>query len=113
MRRRQLKWLWKRLGQIAAMQITREEVLMKLGAARSRAPTAWRLVDTRLDKHGPAFTFVLNRDKRGSAEIVNGEFVLSQGHGAYLATDRATYFIAYCIRPDSLLRLRAYPGRTG
>jgi Transposase DDE domain len=45
MRRRQLKWLWKRLRQIAAMEITREELLMKLGAARSRAPAAWRLVD--------------------------------------------------------------------
>src|SRR5882672_10945301 len=44
MRRRQLKWLWKRLAQIAAMKITREELLMKLGAARSHAPTAWRLI---------------------------------------------------------------------
>ena len=32
MRRRQLKWLWKRLRQIAAMEISREELLMKLGA---------------------------------------------------------------------------------
>ncbi len=44
MRQRQLKWLWKRLGQLAAMEISREEMLMKLGAARARAPTAWRLV---------------------------------------------------------------------
>src|SRR5207253_7113963 len=29
MRRRQLKWLWKRLAQIAAMKLTREELLMK------------------------------------------------------------------------------------
>src|SRR6202048_4622934 len=28
MRRRQLKWLWKRLRQIAAMEISREELLM-------------------------------------------------------------------------------------
>ena len=40
MRRRQLKWLWKRLQQIAAMEISREELLMKLGAARSKAPSA-------------------------------------------------------------------------
>jgi hypothetical protein len=44
MRRRQLKWLWKRLAKLVAMTLTREELLMKLGAARSRAPTAWRLV---------------------------------------------------------------------
>jgi hypothetical protein len=40
MRKRQLKWLWKRLGELAAMEVSREEMLMKLGAARSRAPTA-------------------------------------------------------------------------
>src|ERR1039457_4564790 len=45
MRRRQLKWLWKRLKEIAAMKkLTREELLMKLGAAQSKAPAAWRLV---------------------------------------------------------------------
>jgi hypothetical protein len=41
MRRRHLKWLWKRLGQLAAMEILREEMLMKLGAARAKAPAAW------------------------------------------------------------------------
>ena len=50
MRRRQLKWLWKRLRQIAAMELTREELLMKLGAARAKAPAAWRLVDIDVDK---------------------------------------------------------------
>jgi hypothetical protein len=35
MRRRQLKWLWKRLRELAAMEVPREEMLMKLGAARS------------------------------------------------------------------------------
>jgi len=54
MRRRQLKWLWKRLRQIATMEVTREELLMKLGAARSRAPAAWRLVDIEVDKQGSA-----------------------------------------------------------
>ena len=38
MRRRQMKWLWKRLGELAAMEISREEMPMKLRAARSRAP---------------------------------------------------------------------------
>src|SRR5712664_1545911 len=36
MRRRKLKWLWARLKQIAAMEdLTRDELVMKLGAARS------------------------------------------------------------------------------
>ena len=37
MRRRKLKWLWARLKQLAAMELDREELLMKLGAARARA----------------------------------------------------------------------------
>ena len=38
MRKRQMKWLWKRLRELAAMEIPREEMLMKLGAPRPRAP---------------------------------------------------------------------------
>jgi hypothetical protein len=35
MRRRQLKWLWQRLKQLSTMsKLTREALLMKLGAAR-------------------------------------------------------------------------------
>jgi hypothetical protein len=34
MRRRQLKWLWARLKQLSMMALSREELLMKLGAAR-------------------------------------------------------------------------------
>jgi hypothetical protein len=37
-RRRKLKWLWRRLKELSAMQLTREELLMKLGGARSEAP---------------------------------------------------------------------------
>jgi hypothetical protein len=37
MRRRKLKWLWARLQKISAMSLTREELLMKLGAARAKA----------------------------------------------------------------------------
>src|SRR5271166_4838071 len=33
MRRRQLKWLWKRLKELSAMTLSRQELLMKLGAA--------------------------------------------------------------------------------
>src|SRR5438309_140406 len=43
MRRRQLKRLWARLKQLSTMQLTREELLMKLGAARDQSRMAWRL----------------------------------------------------------------------
>ena len=76
MRRRQLKWLWARLGKLASMNVTREEMLMKLGAARSKAPTAWRLVDVTLDKESAALSFSLNRQKLRIARRREGRYLL-------------------------------------
>jgi hypothetical protein len=76
MRRRQLKWLWARLGKLAAMNVKREEMLMKLGAARSKAPTAWRLVEVALDKESAALTFSLNRQKLRIARRREGRYLL-------------------------------------
>ena len=76
MRRRQLKWLWKRLRRIAAMEISREELLMKLGGARSKAPAAWRLVDVEVDKERPSFTFALNRNKLKKTRRREGRYLL-------------------------------------
>src|SRR5438874_12670004 len=42
-RRRQLKRLWARRKQLSTMQLTREELLMKLGAACDQSRIAWRL----------------------------------------------------------------------
>ena len=44
MRRRQLRWLWKRLKELQGMELKRDQLLMKLGAARQQAPSAWKLV---------------------------------------------------------------------
>src|SRR4029079_7736955 len=55
MRRQQLKWLWKRLRELAAMEVPREEMLMKLGAARARARIAWCLFDIEMDKESAMF----------------------------------------------------------
>jgi transposase len=76
MRRRQLKWLWKRLRELAAMEVPREEMLMKLGAARSRAPTAWRLVDIEMDKESSMFIYVLNRQKLRRVRRREGRYLL-------------------------------------
>jgi Transposase DDE domain len=76
MRRRQLKRLWKRLWQIAAMEISREELLMKLGAARSKAPAAWRLVDVAIDKEQSSFSFTLNRKKLRKVRRREGRYLL-------------------------------------
>jgi hypothetical protein len=76
MRRRQLKWLWTRLGQLAAMKLKREELLMKLGAARSQAPVAWRLVKITVDKNSASFTYCLDRDRLRQARRREGRYLL-------------------------------------
>jgi transposase len=76
MRKRQMKWLWRRLGELVVMQISREEMLMKLGAARSRAPTAWRLVDIEMDKESSMFIYTLNRQKLRKVRRREGRYLL-------------------------------------
>jgi len=76
MRKRQLKWLWKRLAQVAAMKLTREELLMKLGSARSQVPTAWRLIDIKVDPKRASFTYQLNRRKLATTRRREGRYLL-------------------------------------
>jgi transposase len=76
MRRRKLKWLWARLKEIAAMDLDREELLMKLGAARAKAPAAWRLVDVAVAPEGAAFSFTLDRDKLRQGRRREGRYLL-------------------------------------
>ena len=76
MRRRQLKWLWRRLKKLAAMKNTREQLLMKLGAARAKAPVGWRLVDVKVDKASAGFTFALNRNKLRTIRRREGRYLL-------------------------------------
>jgi transposase len=78
MRRRKLKWLWARLKQIAAMEgLKREELLMKLGAARAKAGrTAWRLIDIEVAPKAATFSFALNRDKLRKARRREGRYLL-------------------------------------
>ena len=63
MRRRQLKRLWARLKQLSTMRLTREELLMKLGAARDQSRTAWRLVTIEIAAEDATFSYRLDRNK--------------------------------------------------
>jgi hypothetical protein len=82
MRRRQLKWLWKRGAQHPPRARPPEELLMKLGAARSRAPTAWRLVGIKVPnarnwaKGCTTFGYWLKRDKLRQARRREGRYLL-------------------------------------
>jgi transposase len=75
-RRRKLKWLWARLKEISGMQLTREELLMKLGAARSQANAAWRLLVIDVAEEEASFTYKLNRDKLRRARRREGRYLL-------------------------------------
>ena len=76
MRRRKLKWLWGRLKELSAMRLKREELLMKLGAARDKARAAWRLVDIEVDPQIASFSYALNRDKLRKVRRREGRFLL-------------------------------------
>lgn len=76
MRRRQLKWLFKRLKELQGMKLRREDLLMKLGAARQQAPGAWRLVEIQVDAAGAKFTYRLNQDKLRQTRRREGRYLL-------------------------------------
>jgi transposase len=76
MRKRQLKWLCARLKQLKTMKLSRQELLMKLGAARERAHTAWRLVIIDIDPRQTTFSFSLDRNKLRRARRREGRYPL-------------------------------------
>src|SRR6266511_310729 len=63
MGRRQLKQLWQRLKEIQSMTLKRDQLLLKLGAARQQAPAAWRLVNVQMPSAEGVWNFSLRIDK--------------------------------------------------
>jgi len=82
MRRRRLKKLWKRLHKIRGMKtLERDDLLIKIGAAKKEAGNAFRLVDLHLPgKDEPVtpdtFTFELNRKKLRTTRRSEGTYLL-------------------------------------
>ena len=76
MRRRQLKRLWARLKQLSTMRLTREELLMKLGAARDHSRTAWRLVTIEVAAEDATFSYRLDRNKLRQTRLREGRDLL-------------------------------------
>ena len=76
MRRRQLKWLWARLKKLSTMKLTRDALLMKLGAAQNKAPAAWRLITTEIAIDGASFGFWLNRKRLREVRRREGRYLL-------------------------------------
>jgi len=76
MRRRQLKWLWARLAKLRTMTLTRDRLLMKLGAAKTKAPSAWRLIEIEVPEKGASFTYRLDRQKLRQTRRREGRYLL-------------------------------------
>jgi hypothetical protein len=78
MRRRQLKWLWARLADLHRMSVTlkRDELLIKLGQAKERAPTGWRLVTVEVDNESAMFLYSLDRTKLRQVRRREGRYLL-------------------------------------
>jgi transposase len=76
MRRRQLKKLWHRLHELKARNLRREDLLMKLGAARQQSPSAWRLVTVEVHATEATFTYSLKKDKLRQVRRREGRYLL-------------------------------------
>ena len=80
MRRRQLKALWKRLGQLKQMKLNGRNLLLKLGEAKGRYPAACALIDIQLPEPtaeaNATFGFTLNRQKLRQARRREGRYLL-------------------------------------
>jgi hypothetical protein len=81
MRRRQLKGLVERLKDLARMELNRDQLLLKLGAAKSQYPAAWRLLAIQVpgeqaDLRPPNFTFELRRDQLRQVRRREGRYLL-------------------------------------
>ena len=81
MRRRRLKKLWRRLGELQRQSNGRDQLMLKLGAARKEAGRAWGLVDIRVPKteeelsaHG--FSFSLRRERLRQVRRREGRYLL-------------------------------------
>jgi hypothetical protein len=81
MRRRRLKKLWYRLRELQQQTLSRDQLLIKLGAAKKEAGRAYYLVDIRLpdkdqDVTAQTFTFSLKRKKLRLVRRREGRYLL-------------------------------------
>jgi transposase len=80
-RQRRLKHLWARLWELQGQELTRDDLLLKLGAAKAEAGRVYRLVEVQVPKpeqpvHAKTFTFSLRKDKLRQAFRSEGHYLL-------------------------------------
>lgn len=80
-RRRRLKGLWKRLKELGQMKLRRDELLLKLGAAKNQFRAVWRLVEVGWPEAGQpvnaqTFVFSLRKNKLREVRRREGRYLL-------------------------------------
>ena len=109
MRRRRLKTLWQRLGELQQQTNTRDQLLLKLGAAKQAAGRAWALVKIGVPAPGEAvtpqtFTVRLRRDREAVPSVVESRWRLLPGCGisrVLIRKERPPMKKPYTIVPDA------------
>jgi len=76
MRRRQLKKLWQRLKHLQKMELKRDALLQKIGAARHAFPSGARLVKITVAAGTAPLNFQLRKDKLRAARRREGRYLL-------------------------------------
>jgi transposase len=76
MRRRQLKRLWKRLQELRGMPLSRDQLLLKLGAAQQQSPSAWRLVHIQVPETDEPWQYSLRKDRLREVRRREGRYLL-------------------------------------
>ena len=97
MRRRRLKKLWKRLKELQQQHLSRDELLLKLGAAKKEAGRAYGLVELRLPEANQpvtpdTFAFTLRKAKLRQTRRREGCYLLRSN---LTATDPALLWQYY------------------
>ena len=97
MRRRRLKKLWRRLGELQRQPNSRDQLMLKLGAAKKEAGRAWSLVDIRVPESDEefaarGFSFRLRRDRLRRVRRREGRYLLRSN---MTAEDLATLWRIY------------------
>jgi len=98
MRRRRLKKLWRRLGELRRQKLSRDQLLLKLGAAKKEAGRVYALVE--IQPPGPnevvspeTFRYALRRDKLREVRRREGRYLLRTNIHGKNPTDLWRYYI--------------------
>ncbi|NNF96093.1 MAG: IS1634 family transposase [Halobacteria archaeon] len=98
MRQRKLKRLWKRLHELQRQKLTRDQLLIKLGAAKKEAGKVYALVDITypadnadLKTHG--FQFSLRKDQLRKVRQREGRYLLRSNLAKQNPADLWNYYI--------------------